>query len=123
MRYIISWLFKRIIISCLITVYAVFFSLYIPNISFFTFLCILYGVPSICILFVLNGFLKRRRSIKNFLKNQLKNRQPEYDHEPIISEEELRQGVFKYNISCENSNSFAFHALLYAKQSEEILGK
>ena len=123
MLYIISWLFKRIIISCLITVYAVFFSLYVPNISFFTFLCILYGIPLICVLIILNGFLKRRRSIKNFLKTQTDNRQPEYDHEPIISEEELRRGVFKHNISCKNSNSFAFHAMLFAKQSEEILGK
>lgn len=123
MRYIISWLFKRIIISCLIIVYAVFFSLYIPNISFFTFLCILYGVPSICILIILNSFLKRRRSIKNFLKNQENNRQPEYEHEPIISKEELHQGVFKYDISCKNSNSFAFHAMLFAKKAEEILGK
>ncbi|MDO8260218.1 MAG: hypothetical protein Q7T50_01820, partial [Candidatus Magasanikbacteria bacterium] len=94
MRYIISWLFKRTIISFLITVYIVFFSFYISNISYFTFLCILYGVPSICILIILNGFLKRRRSIKNFLKTQTDNRHPEFDHEPIISEEELYKGEF-----------------------------
>lgn len=123
MWHIFSWWLFNLVASFWWTIGSFFVSLFTPNMTCYSVIYISLSVFVIGFLFTLNSYLKKRKEINNFLKKQKENRKKEIQIYPVIPKQELYQGVFKHNISCENSNSFAFHALLFAKQSEEILGK
>ena len=123
MWYVISWWLYYITVSFWWAVGSFYASLLIPNITCFSVIYITISVFVIGLLLILNSYLKKRKNIKDFLREQEVNKDNELLKYTVITKKQLIKGIFKYNIPCNDFSPFAFSVSLSAKESEEILSK
>lgn len=121
MWYVISWWLYYITVSFWWAAGSFYASLLIPNITCFSVIYITISVFVIGILLTLNLYLKKRKNIKDFLREQEANKDNELAKYTVVTKKQLVKGVFKYEISCKDYSPFAFLTSLSTKESMEIL--
>lgn len=131
MEHVIIWILDKIVKSFIFSTFLYLFFFFLPciftripelnnNLPDFVFI----ATFSLCLLQISRTLFLKLKGINNFIKRQKKEQNDnEFPIYPIIEKAKLYKGVFEYGIPCNDFSPFAFSASLYAKESEEILGK